>query len=411
MLTVADIQRLAPKALPEYVDALVGGHDEMMLAGLNTSLRMACFLGQCAHETGGFTIVRENTNWTPQQMTVLWPSRFKTTLDPRIVLAKGDQIKLANVAYSNRRSDLGNIGGDDGWDYRGGGFLQHTGRACYAETGAAIGVDLEGDPQLIEDAPISLSASLYTWGRHDLNRFADRGYIRAVGNAINRGDPYSTRDPIGQEGRQRWTERAMATLGAHLPAADELALGAYGPKVEQLQARLKALGYAIGGVDQVFGPTLARAVAAFKLDHQRHAGEPLELAELVGPLMWRALDQARPLQVSAERQGATVKTLLAKGSTEADAGMKAQHAGRLLTLGGAFEGAREIGVLDALQLQMSKVSMLKATLVPALDAFQWASRNAFWVAMFVGGVWFYMRGYAILKARLAAHRSGANLGR
>lgn len=415
MLTAAAIQGIAPRARPEYVQALIDGQQEMLQAGLNTPLRLACFLGQCLHETGGLSILREDTSWKPETMVRLWPQRFKTQYDPRIQLAKGDKIKLANVAYGGNHDlaqKLGNtVEDDDGWAYRGGGFLQHTGRACYAEVGSAIGIDLEGEPDLIEDGPISLAASLYTWVSKDLNRLADRGYIRAIGNAINRGDPYSTRDPIGHEGRLIQTQRAMHMLGASLPNDDALALGAQGPKVGQLQARLQELGYPCGAQDSVFGPSLARAVAAFKLDHQRRAGEPLELAELVGPLTWRALDMAKPMEVVAGRQNASEADLMAKGSTEMLAGHRMQQAGGALALAGVARGAHEIGALDAATLTLSKVNLFQATLVPAIKALQWGFANIFWVVLIALAVWVWSTGRGVKWARLAAHRLGINLGR
>jgi putative chitinase len=170
----------------------------------------ATFLAQTAHETAGYVIARENTRWTPEQMCALWPGRFKTRLDPRILACRGDEQRLANLAYGGR---LGNVDADDGWAYRGGGFLQLTGRAAYHDAGSALGVDLEGMPELIEDAAISLNAALYYWTKLDINRFADRNYARAVGNAINRGNPFAKKEPIGAQTRARWLERAWKLFG------------------------------------------------------------------------------------------------------------------------------------------------------------------------------------------------------
>ncbi len=407
MLDMGALREFAPNALPDYLEALISEPAALQRAGLTTPLRLSHFLAQTAHETAGYVIARENTRWTPEQMCALWPGRFKTRLDPRILACRGDEQRLANLAYGGR---LGNVDADDGWAYRGGGFLQLTGRAAYHDAGSALGVDLEGMPELIEDAAISLNAALYYWTKLDINRFADRNYARAVGNAINRGNPFAKKEPIGAQTRARWLERAWKLFGdGKLPPEEELALGAYGPRVGHLQARLKELGYGVGDVDQVFGPTLARAVAAFKLDNG--VAEPPEPGEIVGPATWDGLMTAAPAAVAPERALASEATLAELGSTEIAAGRGAKVAGQIALYGGGLEGARQLGALDQASQMLASVSTFKATLVPALAAVQWGLAHAFWVAAIVGGVWFWLKGRHIVAARLAAHRSGANLGR
>ena len=404
MLDMGALREFAPNALPDYLEALISEPAALERAGLTTPLRLSHFLAQTAHETAGYVIARENTRWTPEQMCALWPGRFKTRLDPRILACRGDEQKLANLAYGGR---LGNVDADDGWAYRGGGFLQLTGRAAYHDAGSALGVDLEGMPELIEDAAISLNAALYYWTKLDINRFADRNYARAVGNAINRGNPFAKQEPIGAETRARWLERAWKLFGdGKLPPEEELALGAHGARVGHLQVRLKELGYGVGDVDRVFGPTLARAVAAFKLDNA--VAEP---AEIVGPATWDALMTAAPVKVAPERAQASEATLAELGSTEIAAGRGARVAGQIALYGGGLEGARQLGALDQASQMLASVSTFKATLVPALAAVQWGLTHAFWVAAIVGGVWFWLKGRHIVAARLSAHRSGANLGR
>jgi putative chitinase len=406
-LTIGELQELAPRAHLDQLEALVNGLPEIEAAGINTQLRLVHFLAQTAHESGGFTITREATNWTAEQMCALWPTRFKTRLDPRILKCRGDAEALANLAYSGRK-DLGNVEDDDGWAYRGGGFLQITGRACYHEAGVALGIDLEGMPELIEDPVISLNAALWVWGRHPNNEFADWNYGRAIGNAINRGNPYSRHDPIGFKSREQWFARAWNILGdGKLPVTDHIASGAHGPKVEQLQRRLRELGYGVGAVDNVFGPTLARAVVAFKHD-SRLALEP---RELVGPLTLAALENAKPIELSPERVEATQNSLALNGSTEIDAGVKAKSAGKLLLGLGGVEGARQAGVLDGTVSTLSSVSAFRSTLAPCIDAVQWGLKHWFWVAVLVGGVWFWTKGHQVIAARLRAHRFGFNLFR
>ena len=405
MLDLGALREFAPNAQPDYLDALVSEKAALERAGIITPLRLCHFLAQTAHETAGYVYVREYTKWTPEQMCALWPARFKTKLDPRILACRGDEQKLANLAYGGR---VGNVDADDGWAYRGGGFLQLTGRAAYHDAGTALGVDLEGMPELIEDAAISLNAALYYWSKMGINKFADRNYGRAVGNAINRGNPYAKAEPIGAQTRERWLDRAWKLFGdGKLPGDEELALGAFGPRVTMLQTRLKELGYGVGDIDGVFGPTVARAVAAFKLENS----QIIEPAEVVSDSMWDALMAAKPVELTAERRNATEKDLAAMGSTEVGAGRGAKVAGQTMLYTGLAAGAGQTGILESATQAMMPIKTFHATLVPTLAAIEWGLRHALWVAVIVGGVWFWLKGRHIIAARLAAHRSGANLGR
>jgi putative chitinase len=402
MITAELIREFAPKAWEGYVDAFVAAKAEIEAAGINTPLIWSHFISQLAHESMGLAIVREDTSWSGERMKALWPKRFPLgKLDPRIMACRGDPELLADLAY-----------GKDGWLYRGGGLIQLTGRDNYRAAGEAISVDLEGEPDLIEDPAISLKTALWYWTRADLNRFAVHNYGRAVGNGINRGNPYSALEPIGYHDRQRWFARAWALWGggaAH-PLEEELYLGAYGPKVSNVQARLKQLGYPIGAIDGVLGPTTARALAGFKLDRRRQ-GVDLEPDERVGPLATAALDAAEPAPLSQDRIAATVTTLAASGSTEVVTGQRAKGTGQALLYTGAAAGAGQAGILDMVQDMLSWLPGIQATLVPAIAAVQWGLKHALWVAVVVAGVWMWIKGRDVILARLEAHRSGANLGR
>ncbi len=415
MLDLDKLRAFAQSGLAAYLDALVQGRDELEKSGINTPLRLCHFLAQTAHETGGYTILRENTNWTAEQMCALWPKHFKKG-DKRVAKCcaipgpEGARAR-ANLAYS-ARADIGNLGGDDGWAYRGGGFLQDTGRARYHEVGNAIGVDLEGSPELIEDPRVSLQTALWTWDRYGLNFYADRNYGRAIGNAINRGTPYAKDPPIGAQQRDAWFKRAWAIFGdGELPDTDTLYMGAYGAKVERVQKRLLELGYGAGSCDKVFGPAMARAVAAFKVDHSRSYGVELDPPDVVGPMTLAALDAAEPIRVSPERESATPAQLAAAGSREVAAGMESQLAGKSVVGLGLFEGARQTGLLEGITQNASSISAAKYALVPAIEAVSWASQNIGFVLLIIVGIWIWRGGHRTVMARLEAHVKGWNLFR
>jgi predicted chitinase len=408
-ITEAELRRFAPSARPQYVTALVKGWPELQRAGINTPNRLVEFLAQTAHETGGYTIVREDTSWTSEQVCKLWPGRFKTQLDPRILACGKDPKKLANLAYS-ARDDLGNCGGDDGWRYRGGGYMQTTGRENYRRAGHAIGVALEENPEFIETADLSLKCALWEWSKAKCNALADRGYTRAIGNAINLGNAYSSKDPIGHESRLSWKARALAVFGDGSLPLSGLALGAHGSEVEVLQRRLKELNYGLGGIDSVYGPATARAVAAFKLDHKRASGESLEPDDVVGEKTWAALNVAQPVTYP-ERQTVTAAQLAEKGSTEVITGQRQKAAGHIAVAASAVEGTRQSGILDSAKEQLSILPEAHTFLVPVIEAVKWGFGNIFWVGTLLLGVWVWSGGAKTIAARVRAHVNGFNLFR
>lgn len=404
MIDQAKLLRFAPHAWEGYVTALVNGSADLEAAGINTPLRLSHFLAQCAHESMGFTVTRENTGWSGEQMKRLWPARFRLgAADPRIIAARGDEEKLANLVY-----------GKEGYRYRGGGIIQLTGRDNYAACGAAIGIDLETYPELIEDPVVALKAACWFWIINDLNRFADRNYGRAIGNAINRGNPFSAHEPIGAADRQKWFKWAWGIFGEgqQLPSQDTLYLGASGRKVLQVQTRLRDLGYAVGALDGVFGPAMARAVGGAKMDIRRRAGPRVDLEpeEGVGPLTCAALEEADPAPLSPERLQATEKDLAAT-STTVQAGRRAKAAGQAALYTGLAAGADKAGVLDVLSGWSSQISGLHVTIAPALAAMQWGLKHALWLLLILGGVWGWIAFRDVILARLTAHRNGANLSR
>jgi hypothetical protein len=330
-------------------------------------------------------------------------------MDPRIAAARKDPRKLANLAYD---AMLGNRGGDDGWLYRGGGLIQLTGRTNYAQCGDDIDVDLEAMPDLIERPDVAVKAALWFWTRNDLTRFARHHYGRTVGNGINRGNPFSALDPVGYKDRQQWFKRAWAIWGSGnaLEEPETLYLGAWGPRVQRVQEDLKGLGYQLGAIDGVLGPTTARALAGFKLDRRR-AGVDLEPDEGVGPLTLAALESAEPATLSPERHNATVRTLAAAGSTEVATGQRSQALGRTAVIAAATAGAGDLGLLDTVRDALGGLPAMQTVVAPVIAAVQWGLKNALWVAVLVGGTWMYIKGRDVVLARLEAHRTGANLGR
>ena len=115
--------------------------------GINTKTAMLQFMAQISHECGEGLEIEENLNYSAERMMQVWPSRFPT-LATALPYAHNPKM-LANKVYNGR---MGNsIGTDDGWNFRGRGATQCTGREGYAKLAQKTGLDLLKNPNLVND--------------------------------------------------------------------------------------------------------------------------------------------------------------------------------------------------------------------------------------------------------------------
>ncbi|SMB85725.1 glycoside hydrolase family 19 protein [Deinococcus hopiensis] len=144
--------------------------------------RLGMFLAQWAHESE-FLGVRENLNYSQaSRICQTWPRRFPTVASAAPYA--GNPQALANKVYNGR---MGNTGPNDGWAYRGGGWPQLTGRDAYRAYGQRIGLDLEGNPNLILQASVSAQVCGLFWADRGLNAAADQGDMVTITQRINGG--------------------------------------------------------------------------------------------------------------------------------------------------------------------------------------------------------------------------------
>jgi putative chitinase len=208
-ITEADIKKFTPKARPEYVMAIIGNLYQLRTAGiLDNSFRLSHFMAQIAHETGGLTIIRENMNYSVKRMRQVWPARFRDKPDAELQPLAKDARKLADAVYLGR---MGNNQPGDGYDYRGGGFLQTTGRSAVAKYCKALG--LEPSPSLLDDPATTLQFACLEWTQSKCNDPADANDLMSVSKAINVGSAASGVTPVGMSSRQEWFAKAWSIWG------------------------------------------------------------------------------------------------------------------------------------------------------------------------------------------------------
>jgi putative chitinase len=174
-----DINRLRG-SVPDAVLAQI--HEVMVKFQINTPLRLAHFLAQCGHESGGFRLVVENLNYSAQGLMKVFKNYFPTAAKAKQYERKPQAI--ANYVYANRNGN-GIPASGDGWNFRGRGFIQLTGRANYAAFDAFVPENVIVEPDLVAFKYPLLSAAWF-WGRNNLNSIADKGDSVAVITAVTK---------------------------------------------------------------------------------------------------------------------------------------------------------------------------------------------------------------------------------
>lgn len=416
MITEALLKSVAPQARDDYVAALVGGESVFNDYSINTPLRLAAFFATVCHETGGLTIVRESFNYkSANRILAVWPTR------PDAAALVGQPVLLANMVYGSRMGNQSNGTKDnDGFNFRGGGLIQLTGRDSYRAAGLAIGVNLESQPQLIEDASVSLKAACWEFSK--FVAYCDKGDkgFRSVCNGINRGNALSTLDPIGWADRQVWYARWCRALAVDGPVAaedDVLNMGDQGALVKACQERLAALGYANGAADGVFGSLTRSAVLTFQAENG------LTTDGEIGPVTRAALnaETAKPLPLG-DRQTATIADLRAAGSTTILTADKIKTAAMITMLAGGGTGAVQQtaavvpaplpapAILPFAQNTLTEFTSLRTLTTGFTDILIWAMSH-WWITLIVGGFLAWKWGRDIQWRRLLEHNLGLNLSK
>jgi putative chitinase len=168
---------------------------------ISTPQRQACFIGQCAHESGNFKILQENLNYSAEGLMKTWPSRFPTK-------EVADQYarqpaKIAGKVYNGR---LGNNSEEEASKFLGRGLIQLTGKENYEHCGSSLDVDLVGNPDWLSDPKYATLSAGWFWNKKGLNSLADASDIETMTKRINGG-------LIGLDDRKAKIAKALSVLG------------------------------------------------------------------------------------------------------------------------------------------------------------------------------------------------------
>jgi len=195
--TIANLQAAKVKNPEKWIDAIVATCQEFEI---DTPQRIAGFLAQTSHESGGYTMLSENLNYRAATLAACWPNRFAVLgADKKPVKENGKLVPtavansiagkpelIANLVYSSRMGN-GPAESGEGWAFRGRGLKQLTGKFNYEKCGSGLGVNLVANPDLLLEPLYAARSAGWFWKANALSTFADAGDIKGMTKKINGG--------------------------------------------------------------------------------------------------------------------------------------------------------------------------------------------------------------------------------
>ncbi len=201
-LTESQLKQIIPKN--QYVNYWYAALQQLLPQyEINTSERIAAFLAQCAHESGGFVFIKENLNYRWQSLRKVFPKYFPT--DALAQQYEKQPEKIANRVYANRMGNGPEESGD-GYKFCGRGLIQVTGRENYSWFAASLHISPEEASEYMETFEGAAQSACWFWESNNLNQWADKRDILTLTKRINGGT-------IGLEDRKKHYEHCLHVLG------------------------------------------------------------------------------------------------------------------------------------------------------------------------------------------------------
>lgn len=228
---------------------------------ITTPQRVAGFIAQCGHESAGFKVLSENLNYSSKALNAIFPKYFKRAGRDAEEYHRQPE-KIANVVYANRMEN-GDTDSGDGWTFRGGGYLQLTGRYNYTEFGRDIGMSAEEATDYVRTPKGAIESACWFWKENNINRYCDNMDILGMTKRINGGT-------IGLADRMKHWAEAIEVLTGEAPEVPEDNPEGYtvikrGSKGEQVKKVQETLGITADGD---FGPGTEAAVKAWQAENE-----------------------------------------------------------------------------------------------------------------------------------------------
>jgi putative chitinase len=200
-ITQEQLQQIIPKN--KYVSYWYDALQQLLPQyEINTPDRIAAFLAQCAHESGGFVFIKENLNYKWQSLRKVFPKYFPS--DELAQQYEKKPEKIANRVYANRMGNGPEESGD-GYKFCGRGLIQVTGRENYSWFAASLHISPEEASEYMETFEGAAQSACWFWESNNLNQWADKRDILTLTKRINGGT-------IGLEDRKKHYEHCLHIL-------------------------------------------------------------------------------------------------------------------------------------------------------------------------------------------------------
>jgi putative chitinase len=192
MLSLKQFKEFAPltKYPEQWHDALFAPQKELNGATLlndydiNTPVRVAAFMAQCHHESGGFVYLSENLNYKASGLLKTFPKYFpdmataqKYERNPRAI---------ANRVYANRMGN-GSEESGEGWKFSGKGLIQLTGKDNMTRFAMSLEITPEEAAEYLQTFEGAAQSACWFWESNNLNHYADSGDFLTLTKKINGG--------------------------------------------------------------------------------------------------------------------------------------------------------------------------------------------------------------------------------
>jgi putative chitinase len=333
--------------------------EQATAAGIKDHKELANFMGQMQVESGGYSHMSENLNYSGARLLEVFPGRngMNTLADANKVAAGGAEA-VANEIYGGKwgKLNLGNTEPGDGWKYHGRGYVQLTGRANYESVGKELGLDLVGHPELAENREIAAKIAIHYWESkvvpnqhqdnvtgacHDINggekglperKSAAASWERKLEGGYTPGAPDTTVHPAhgsGSDASRRQVQQLLNQHGYRDASGHPLTVdGDYGARTKQAVEAFQREQHL--KVDGVAGPETLRRLESVnhaqasahpappRLDQPGHADNAMYKQALDGVHRLDALHQRTPDQRSDNLAAALVVAARSDGMSKID---------------------------------------------------------------------------------------------
>lgn len=285
MLTLQQFTQIfgTVKEAQAIVNAL---NEQMPRYNINTHDRVCAFLAQLGHESGYFVHRVENLNYSANGLRKIFGRYFPT--DAIAQQYARQPIRIASRVYANRMGN-GDEASQDGWKFRGRGYIQLTGRNNYTACGRYLGRDLIADPDYLMSIEGAVVSAGWFWEVNNLNVFADARDMRTLTRRINGGFN-------GLAHRMELYTAAQQILSVDMSAAPALTPDIVPPTEPTTQQTRRVLRQGARGqdvaemqrvlgvdADGVFGPATDRALREWQRANN------LTADGVAGPRTFRAM--------------------------------------------------------------------------------------------------------------------------